>query len=388
MMKMMNKTAFAFGALLCASLMRPFSAFAIETAAKQAFLIDFDTKTVLFEKQADKPMPPASMSKLMTAYVLFDHLQNGSLDLDDEFRVSRNAWKKGGAKTGSSTMFLKEGQRVKVRDLLRGIIVQSGNDACIVAAEGLAGSEEDFVALENAKAKELGLTNTHLVNPTGWPDEKHLMSPRDLATLAERLIRDFPEYYPIYSEKEFTYNKIKQGNRNPLLYLMPEADGLKTGHTSASGYGLVASAKRKDRRLILVVNGLKSMKERSNEAERLMRWGLREFSNYKVLEKGVKVVSVPVWLGVSRRVAAVPDENVVLTLKAGGQKNLKVVVRYDSPLKAPVKKGQVVATAQIVVPDQEPREINLYADRDVAKVGFFERIKQIVKYLLLSRKAL
>lgn len=388
MMKMMNKTAFAFGALLCASLMRPSVAFAIGTAAKQAFLIDFDTKTVLFEKQADKPMPPASMSKLMTAYVLFDHLQNGSLDLDDEFRVSRNAWKKGGAKTGSSTMFLKEGQRVKVRDLLRGIIVQSGNDACIVAAEGLAGSEEDFVALENAKAKELGLTNTHLVNPTGWPNEKHLMSPRDLATLAERLIRDFPEYYPIYSEKEFTFNKIKQGNRNPLLYLMPEADGLKTGHTSASGYGLVASAKRKDRRLILVINGLKSMKERSDEAERLMRWGLREFSNYKVLKTGVKVVSVPVWLGVTRRVAAVPDENVVLTLKAGSQKSLKVVVRYDSPLKAPVKKGQVIATAQIVIPDHETREINLYADRDVAKVGFFERVKQIVKYLLLSRKAL
>ena len=386
-MKKLNKTVLA-AAFACAALWRPSAASAIETAAKQAFLIDFDTKTVLFEKQADKPMPPASMSKLMTAYVLFDHLQNGSLDLDDEFRVSRNAWKKGGAKTGSSTMFLKEGQRVKVRDLLRGIIVQSGNDACIVAAEGLAGSEEDFVALENQKAKELGLTNTHLVNPTGWPNEKHLMSPRDLATLAERLIRDFPEYYPIYSEKEFTFNKIKQGNRNPLLYLMPEADGLKTGHTSASGYGLVASAKRKDRRLILVINGLKSMKERSDEAERLMRWGLREFSNYKVLEKGVKVVSVPVWLGVARRVAAVPDENVVLTLKAGSQKNLKVVVRYDSPLKAPVKKGQVIATAQIVIPDHETREINLYADRDVAKVGFFERVKQIVKYLLLSRKAL
>ena len=374
-------TVFTFGAFST-------PAAAIETKAKNVVLMDFDTGTVFFDKKADERMPPASMSKLMTAYMIFERLKDGALNMDDEFIVSENAWRKGGAKTGSSTMFLKIGDKVKLRDLLRGIIVQSGNDACIVAAEGLAGSEEDFVALENAKAKELGLTNTHLVNPTGWPNEKHLMSPRDLATLAERLIRDFPEYYPIYSEKEFTFNKIKQGNRNPLLYLMPEADGLKTGHTSASGYGLVASAKRKDRRLILVINGLKSMKERSDEAERLMRWGLREFSNYKVLETGVKVVSVPVWLGVTRRVAAVPDENVVLTLKAGSQKSLKVVVRYDSPLKAPVKKGQVIATAQIVIPDHETREINLYADRDVAKVGFFERVKQIVKYLLLSRKAL
>ena len=359
---------------------------AFETEAKQALLMDYDTGAVLLEKNADEPMPPASMSKLMTAYMLFERLKGGTLDMDEEFTVSENAWRKGGAKTGSSTMFLRIGQKVKVKDILRGIIVQSGNDACITAAENVAGSETDFVALENQKARELGLKNTHLVNPTGWPDKDHVMSARDLATLAYHIIRDFPEYYSLYSEKEFTFNGIKQGNRNPLLYLMPEADGMKTGHTSVSGYGLTASAKRKNRRLILVINGLKTMKERSSEAERLMRWGFREFNNYKILEKGKKIVKIPVWLGNARFVSAVADENITATMKTETQKEIKVVVHYDSPLKAPVVKGQIVAEAEIFIPNQPTRKIFLFAEKDVEKLGVFGKMKAIVKYLLLSQK--
>ena len=381
---MAKKTAWIF---FLAAFFYSVHANALETIAKQVILVDFDTGAVLFEKNADKKMPPASMSKLMTAYILLERLQNGSLDLDDEFTVSENAWRKGGAKTGSSTMFLRIGQRVKLKDLLRGIIVQSGNDACITAAEGVSGTEKDFVVLENEKAKELGLKNTHLTNSTGWPDKEHVMSARDVSILASRLIRDFPEYYTIYSEKEFTYNKIKQGNRNPLLYLMQGADGLKTGHTSVSGYGLTASAKRKDRRLILVINGLKSMKERSTEAERLMRWGFREFDNYKVLKKGAEVVRIPVWQGEEKNVAAVPDENVTLTLKVGRQKDIKVVVTYDSPLKAPVAKGQIVGEAKIIVPDQEPRTVPLFAEKDVPRVKIFEQLKEIIKYMLFSGKS-
>ena len=327
------------------------------------------------------------MSKLMTAYVLFDRLKEGSLDLEDQFVVSENAWRKGGAKTGSSTMFLKIGQRVRLEDLLRGIIIQSGNDACIVAAEGAAGSEEDFVALENQKAKELGLTQTNIVNPTGWPDPNHKMSPRDLATLSAHIIRDFPEYYSFYSEKEFTYNGIKQGNRNPLLYSMPDiADGIKTGHTTTSGYGLVGSAKRQDRRLILVINGLKTMKERSDEAERLIRWGFREFDNYTVLKEGVSVVKVPVWLGTASHVAAVVDKTVKTTLEKGKQKGIKLVVRYDSPVKAPVAKGQKIAEAEIFIPGQKSKTIDLFAEKDVQKQGIFGRLKQKIKYILLSGK--
>lgn len=286
---------------------------ALETKAKNAVLMDFDTGEFFFEKNADVPMPPASMSKLMTAYLIFERLKNGQLSPDDVFVVSENAWRKGGAKTGSSTMFLKVNQQVKVKDLLRGIIVQSGNDACIVAAENIAGSEADFADLANQKAKELGLTNSHFANATGWPNPKHKMSAKDLATLAYRIIRDFPEYYGIYSEQSFTFNKITQENRNPLLFKMPGvADGIKTGHTSVSGYGLTGSAKKNGRRLIMVVNGLKTMKERGEESVRLINWGFREFDNYAVLKKDVKVVSVPVWLGDVKAVKAVPANDVYL----------------------------------------------------------------------------
>ena len=362
---------------------------AMETKAKNAVLMDYETGTVFFQKNADEKMPPASMSKLMTAYMIFDRLKGGSLSMDDEFVVSENAWRKGGVKTGSSTMFLKIGDKVKLEDLLRGIIVQSGNDACITAAENIAGSEKEFVELANQKAVDLGLMNTHLANATGWPHPDHYMSPKDLAVLSSHIIKEFPEYYGIYSEKEFTYNGIKQENRNPLLFLMPgtngiKADGIKTGHTSASGYGLVGSAIKGDRRIIMVINGLKTMKERSEEAQKLILWGFRSFDNYKVLKKDVRVVNVPVWLGRSRSVSAVPDKDIVLTVPKGKQKEVVAKVTYETPISAPVKKGQKIGSLVLRVPDQEDIAVDLFAANDVRRLGYFGRLKELVKYLLFQ----
>ncbi|MBO4643297.1 MAG: D-alanyl-D-alanine carboxypeptidase, partial [Alphaproteobacteria bacterium] len=353
--------------------------------AKNAVLMDFETGSFFYQENADEKMPPASMSKLMTAYMIFERLKSGSLSMNDEFVVSENAWRKGGAKTGSSTMFLKIGDKVKLGDLLRGIIVQSGNDACITAAENIAGSEKEFVELANQKAVELGLSHSHLANATGWPNPDHYMSPKDLAVLSSHIIQDFPEYYSIYSEKEFTYNGIKQENRNPLLFLMPGvADGIKTGHTTASGYGLVGSAKKGNRRIIMVINGLKTMKERSEEAQKLILWGFRSFDNYKVLKKDVRVVNIPVWLGKSRTVAAVPAEDIVLTVPKGKQKEIVAKVTYEKPLSAPVKKGQKVGSLVLKVPDQEDRKIDLFAANDVKRQGYFGRLKELTKYVLFQ----
>lgn len=358
---------------------------AIETKAKNAVLMDFETGEFFYEKNADDPMPPASMSKLMTAYLIFERLKDGRLSPDDVFIVSENAWRKGGAKTGSSTMFLKDKQRVKVKDLLRGIIVQSGNDACIVAAENIAGSEAEFAELANQKAKELGLKNSHFANATGWPNPDHKMSAKDLAVLAHHIIRDFPEYYSIYSEQSFTFNGIRQENRNPLLMLMPGiADGIKTGHTSVSGFGLTGSAKKNGRRLIMVVNGLKTMKERGDESLRLMNWGFREFSNYAVLKENVKVVSVPVWLGETKSVSAVPAKGLTLTLPKGRQKDIVAHLKYKTPLKAPVKKGQEIASLVLSAPEHADTVIPLYAERDVKRLGYFGRLKETVKHVLFS----
>ena len=358
---------------------------AIETKAKNAVLMDFETGEFFYEKNADDPMPPASMSKLMTAYLIFERLKDGRLSPDDVFIVSENAWRKGGAKTGSSTMFLKDKQRVKVKDLLRGIIVQSGNDACIVAAENIAGSEAEFAELANQKAKELGLKNSHFANATGWPNPDHKMSAKDLAVLAHHIIRDFPEYYSIYSEQSFTFNGIRQENRNPLLMLMPGiADGIKTGHTSVSGFGLTGSAKKNGRRLIMVVNGLKTMKERGDESLRLMNWGFREFSNYAVLKENVKVVSVPVWLGETKSVPAVPAKGLTLTLPKGRQKDIVAHLKYKTPLKAPVKKGQEIASLVLSAPEHADTVIPLYAERDVKRLGYFGRLKETVKHVLFS----
>ena len=255
----------------------PAAAQGFETRAAHAILVDAETDTVLLQHEADARMPPASMAKLMTMAVVFDALETGRLRLDDEFVVSENAWRNGGAKSGGSTMFAELGSTIRVEDLIHGVIVQSANDGCIIIAEGMAGTEASFAAMMNAEARKLGLTDSHFTNSTGLPDPEQYVTARDLATLAKHLIYDFPEYYAIYQQTEFTWNKIRQRNRNPLLEMGIGADGLKTGYTEESGYGLVGSASRDGQRLIMVINGTKSDKERAEEARKLMDWGFRAF---------------------------------------------------------------------------------------------------------------
>jgi len=380
----------AIAALIAVAVARPAVAQLgqVETQARQMILMDYDTGTVIFEKNADELMPPSSMSKLMTAYMVYEQIEAGKLRLDDMLPVSEKAWRIQGSK-----MFVPLGGRVKVEDLLRGVIVQSGNDACIVLAEGIAGTEERFAEMMTERARQLGLTNSTFRNASGWPDPQHLMTARDLASLAKLLISRFPQHYHFYSEREFTYGvdqvtkkPITQGNRNPLLYKDIGADGLKTGHTEAAGYGLTASVKRGDRRLILVFNGLKSMNERSREAERLIELGFSQFENYKLFSAGAVVDEADVWLGNMARVPLVIDRNLAMTLPRQSRGNFKVTVSYDNPIPAPIAKGTPVAKLTVMNRDAVVSEVPLLAGADVQQLGFTGRISAAISYLLWGAK--
>ena len=360
------------------------SAGAIETQARNAILMDYDTGQYLYVKDHEKMVPPASMSKLMTVNMIFEKLKDGSLSPDDTFTVSERAWKLGGAASGGSTMFLKIGEKVRVEDILKGILIQSGNDACIVAAENLAGSEDDFAEMMNKRARELGLDNSSFANSTGLPHPDQKMSVEDLAKLARHIIKEFPEFYHIFSEKYYTHNNITQGNRNPLLYSMPNADGLKTGHTEEAGFCLTASAKKGERRLIEVMTGMNSNKERSEEAERLMEWGFREFNNYNLLNKGQTIAEIPVVFGSEKQVRLVVPETVKRTLKKSQAPKIKMTAVYDKPVKAPVAAGDKLGEVRIELDGQEMENLPLVADRNVEKLGFFGRIGQNLKYLLFG----
>ena len=355
---------------------------AIDTKAQNMILMDYTTGEHLYEKDVTEPIPPASMSKLMTIYMIFDKLRDGSLSLEDTFKVSENAWRKGGAASGGSTMFLAIGDEVTVDQLLKGIIIQSGNDACIVAAENIAGDEDSFVDAMNKKAAEIGLTHSHFTNVTGLPHPDHRMSVEDLAKLARRIIQEFPQFYHLFSQKEFVYNNIRQGNRNPLLYSMPYADGLKTGHTEEAGFCLTASAKKGERRIIGVMTGFKSNKERSEEAEKMMSWAFREYDNYNLIEKGRKVADVPVWYGTDKTVPMVVSEDVVKTIKKSLRNQVKLVVSYDKPVQAPVQMGQKLGVLKIEIPDTAVTEVPLIAGQTINKVGLWGRLAANIKYLL------
>ncbi len=357
-------------------------AWAIDTKAKNMILVDYTTGEYLYQKDIAEPIPPASMSKLMTVYMIFDKIRDGSLSLDDTFKVSENAWRKGGAASGGSTMFLAIGDEVTVEQLLKGIIIQSGNDACIVAAENIAGDEDAFVDAMNKKAKEIGLNNSNFANVTGLPHPDHKMSVEDLAKLARKIIADFPHFYHLFSQKEFVYNNIRQGNRNPLLYSMPYADGLKTGHTEEAGFCLTASAKKGDRRIIGVMTGLSSNKERSDEADKMMSWGFREYDNYTIKQKGDKVFDLPVWYGVDKTVPVVVSDDIVKTIKKSLRNQVKLTAVYDKPVKAPVQMGQQLGILKIEVPGAEVKEIPLVAGQTINKVGLWGKIVANIKYLL------
>ncbi|MFO1066965.1 MAG: D-alanyl-D-alanine carboxypeptidase family protein [Geminicoccaceae bacterium] len=351
---------------------------AFDTTAQAAIMIDFRTGAVLFEKNPDEPRPPASMSKLMTAYMAFDALRAGRLKLDDMLPVSEQAWKMGG-----SQMFLEVGDRVAVKDLLRGIIIQSGNDACVVMAEALAGSEAAFAEQMNAKAKELGLTSSSFRNASGLDEPGHLMSVRDLATLARRIITEFPDFYPIYSEIEFTYAGIKQQNRNPLLHSkVPGVDGMKTGHTDDAGYGLVASAKRGDQRLILVIAGMESPRARAAEAERLLEYGFREFKEYTLFPAGQPVRDVAVWLGEKPRLPLVPQQTVAVTLSREARQGMVVKLVFDDPVAAPIAKDQPVGRVEVTAPGTQPFTVPLLAGEAVAEAGMLGRLTGAFGYLV------
>lgn len=372
-------------ALLCGTAFC-FSAEAYETTARNAILMDYDTGEYLLVKNITEAVPPASMSKLMTVYILMSKIKDGSIKLDDTFSVSENAWRKGGAATGGSTMFLSIGDNVSVENIIKGIVIQSGNDACIVVAENISGSEEDFAVLMNKTAKQLGLKNSSFANSTGLPHPDQKMSMEDLAILSREIIKEFPDLYHYFSEKEFTYNNIKQGNRNPLLYSMKGADGLKTGHTEEAGFCLAASAVKGDRRLIGVMSGMNSNKERSEEAERLMSWGFREFSNFKMFAKGQVIATAKVWYGREKNVDLTVAEDVLKTVHLSQIEKIKTTAEYDEPIKAPIKAGQKLGELKISVADKEALIVPLVAAKDVDKVGLLGRFWANVKYFIFGAK--
>ena len=364
--------------LLLAACVLPDAAGAFETSARYAIMLDDRTGAVLLEKSPDVRFPPASMSKLMTTYMIFDRLEHGGLKLDDKIPISAKAWKMGG-----SQMFLKVGERVPVEDLVRGIIIQSANDACVAMAEALAGSEEEFARQMTRKAQEIGLAGSSFVNATGLDAPGHLMTARDLATLAQRIIADFPDRFGYYSQREFTYGGIRQPNRNPLLQARVEGvDGMKTGFTEQSGYGLVATARRGDRRLIMVLAGMASEQERRLEGERVLEHGFRDFREYRLFELNQTVVEADVWQGAAAKVALVPAAPVTITLAREDRAGLVVKLRYGNPVAAPVRAGQPLGFIELAAPGQAPRSVPLLAGGDVARAGMLGRITGAVGHLV------
>ncbi len=350
----------------------------LDTAARYAIIMDFNTTATLLDKEADAEMPPSSMTKLMTAYIVYSMLKLGRLKLDQDLPVSDTAWR-----TQGSKMFVPQGGSVKVEDLIRGMIVQSGNDACIVLAEAIAGSETAFAELMNAKAKELGLANSVFRNCTGWPDPEQHMTCRDIAMLARRIILDFPEYYRYDSEKTFKYNNIEQQNRNPLVQ-KGIADGLKTGHTEAGGYGLAASAQRNGRRIILVANGMTSMHQRAEESERLLEWSFREFENVTLFGADDTVEEAKVWLGSTPTVPLVGGRDLVITMPRQWRKTAKVQVEYASPVPAPINRGDTLGKLLVSGQGVPDMQVPLLAGADVARMSLPGRAVSVLSHYVLG----
>jgi len=347
-----------------------------ETKAKHAILMNADANLVLYEKEADELVPPASMSSLMTLAVVFRELKAGHIKLEDQFKVSEHAWRTGGAPAGSSAMFAPLNSMVSVSDLIQGVTVQSGNDAAIILAEGIGGTEEAFAQQMNDYAKEIGLTKSHFVNSTGLPAEGHVMTARELAMLARFLIYTYPEYYHFFGQRDFTFNnKHTFNNRNPLIFA-PDlgVDGLKTGYIEEAGYGLVASAKRGEQRLILVVNGLNTKQEREGEPRRLIEWGFKSFRPFRLFDEGQKVSDALVWGGTQHYVPLVGDGNINIILPATASGKVSASIVYQGPIKAPIRKGDRVAMLRITSSESSAtNEIPLYAADDVAASNFLMR---------------
>lgn len=354
----------------------------ISTLAEHAVIMDFDTGAVLFEKDADAPTGPSSMSKLMTIAVVFEKLKAGELKLSDEFAVSEKAWRMEGSK-----MWTRVDTKIPLEALLQGVIVQSGNDACVVIAENIAGTEEAFADLMTKKAREWGLKDSTFVNSTGWPDENHKMSTRDLALLARKIIKDYPDYYRYFAERDFTWEKIRQPNRNPLLFSFKGADGLKTGHTEENGFGLVGSAVVNGERRIIVVNGLKSEKERAVESERLMRVAFNDFTNRTLYKAGDVAGDALVFAGRDKTVPLVTTEPVSMILARSSADSVAAKVVYEGPVAAPIAEGQQIGYLKIMVKGGDAREFPLYAGKTVKAIGLLGRIALAAKTLIAGNPA-
>lgn len=348
-----------------AALAGPVAAQDFDTKAQFAALMDYESGTLLFHKNADEPLEPASMAKLMTVAVVFDELQRKRLSMDDEFFISEHAWRDGGAASGGSTMFAELNSKVKVADLLRSVIIQSGNDAAIALAEGVGGTEAQFASMMNQLSREIGLSNTNFVNATGLPDPNQYSTARDLAIIARFIIAQFPEYYPMFSEPEFTWNKIRQTNRNTLVGMGIGVDGLKTGHTEAAGYGIVVSTAAGGRRLIAVLHGMQSMSERAEEARKLVTWGTRGFEKVPVFAAGDIVSYANVYGGAEPKVALVGKGPIDLFIPKGAENCPTATVTYRAPIRPPVRQGEELAKLNVWCNDVVVQVTPLYAAEDV-----------------------
>ncbi|WP_338723652.1 D-alanyl-D-alanine carboxypeptidase family protein [Devosia sp. XK-2] len=355
-----------------------------DTKAQYSVLMDYESGTVIFQKQADAALEPASMAKLMTLAVVFHEIRAGRVSLDDEFFVSEHAWRTGGAASGGSTMFAELNSKIRVEDLVRSVIIQSGNDAAIILAEGLAGSEGTFALMMNELAAEIGLTGSHFTNPTGLPDPDMYSTARDLAELARYLIREFPEYYHYFSEPSMEWNGINQANRNSLVEMGIGVDGLKTGHTEAAGYGSVTSTAQGERRLIAVVHGLSSMRERTEEARKLLTWGARAFERFTPYADGQIVAYADVYGGASPNVGLVGQGEIALYLPRGSRQCLSATVNYDAPILPPVQAGEKIAELRVYCNDQLVQAAPLYAAETVGQGDLLRRATDALKQLALG----
>lgn len=349
---------------------------AFDTTARAAWVYDVATGTVLMEKNADESLPPASMSKLMTLNMLFEALRDGRVAMDTTFPVSTKAWQMGGSK-----MFVEPADRPTVEDLIHGIIINSGNDACVVVAEGLAGTEEAFARLMNERARQLRMTNSHFVNSSGWPDPRHRMSMHDLGLLATRLITEFPDLYKNFALTEYNYKgrvPSNASNRNPLLRLGTgdwKADGLKTGHTQEAGYGLVGSAVQGDRRIVFVITGLPSEKARAEESEQIVNWAYRQFTMRTIIPKDEIVVQAPVWLGDKSRVGLTTKDGVRVLIPAGSHAGVKAEAVFNGPIEAPIAQGDQLGELIVDILGAGQSRLPLFAASDVARTGVLGRMQ-------------
>jgi len=355
-----------------------------DTKAKFAVLMDYESGTIIFQKDADAPLEPASMTKLMTLAVVFNEIRAGRVSLDDEFFVSENAWRTGGAASGGSTMFAELNSQIRVEDLVRSVIIQSGNDAAIVLAEGIAGSEATFALMMNELANDLGLEGSNFTNSTGLPDPNEYSTARDLAELGRYLIREFPEYYHYFSEPSMEWNGINQANRNSLVEMGIGVDGLKTGHTEAAGYGSVTSTDQGDRRLIAVVHGLTSMRERTEEARSLLTWGARAFERFTPFAEGQIVAYADVYGGATPNVGLVGQGEIALYLPRGSRQCLSATVNYEAPILPPVRQGDRIAELLVYCNDQLVQAAPLYAIEDIGQGDLVRRATDALKQLALG----